>query len=151
MQRATALLQKGRAKPHRPAICTEAKKDEQLKHRGGLGGAKSREAEPAEGKAKRSAPKPSKAEAAQGEAKRGRPKKLVKAPCRRSSRKAEPKAKKPRLCKGDKKSCKAKSVALISSESEEEADTEDATESEDDAELYSSHEVCTDVLCCLVA
>ena len=60
MQRATAQLQKGHAKPHRPAIHTEAGKDEQLKHRGGIGGAKSREAELAEGKAKRKAPSPAK-------------------------------------------------------------------------------------------
>ncbi|KAL0018076.1 hypothetical protein WJX77_002296 [Trebouxia sp. C0004] len=33
MQTATAQVQKGRAKPHRPAIRTEAQKDEQLKHR----------------------------------------------------------------------------------------------------------------------
>ena len=75
----------------------------------------------------------------------------MKVPCRRSSRKAEPKAKKPRLCKGDQKSCKAKPVAIISSESEQEADSEDEAESEDDPETYSSHEVCSDVLCCLVA
>ncbi|DBA95158.1 TPA: hypothetical protein ACH3X1_015711 [Trebouxia sp. C0004] len=158
MQTATAQVQKGRAKPHRPAIRTEAQKDEQLKHRGGLAGAKSRKAEPAEGKAKRSGPKPSKAEAAQGEAKRGpgRPKKLVKAPaflddllhglqtpCRRSSKKAEPKAKKRRLCKGDQK-CKAKAVAIMPSESEQEAESEDETESEDDPETYSSHEEDTD-------
>ncbi|DBB03149.1 TPA: hypothetical protein ACH3X1_013320 [Trebouxia sp. C0004] len=145
MQTATAQVQKGRAKPHRPAIRTEAQKDEQLKHRGGLAGAKSRKAEPAEGKAKRSGPKPSKAEAAQGEAKRGpgRPKKLMKAPCRRSSKKAEPKAKKRRLCKGDQK-CKAKAVAIMSAESEQEAESEDETESEDDPETYSSHEEDTD-------